>query len=120
MSDEEYFKNEGIAIFMKGKMRIGIHPNNLENNCKALDDRGIIINWMDMLNNSDYVHNIGSNKSVKELELVFEDSIMFIGYKCPSCDNYAVEGGSKYCNKCGKNLKNYKFEKNGWYEYDEN
>lgn len=44
-NDEEFYKNEGIAIFVKGKMMIGIHPDNLVNNTKALNDGQLKIDW---------------------------------------------------------------------------
>ena len=42
---ENFYKNEGISIFVKGKMVLGIHPDNLENNTKALNNGDIKIDW---------------------------------------------------------------------------
>lgn len=44
-NNETFFKNEGIAIFVKGNMVLGIHPDNLENNAKALNNGAIGIDW---------------------------------------------------------------------------
>jgi hypothetical protein len=42
---EEMYKNEGMAIFIKGQMVIGIHPNNLESNLAALKDGSMKLDW---------------------------------------------------------------------------
>jgi hypothetical protein len=42
---EELIRNEGIAIFVKGKMVIGIHPDNVENNTKLLNSGDMKIDW---------------------------------------------------------------------------
>lgn len=43
--NEDFFKNEGIAIFVKGNMMIGIDPENLESNTKALNNGDVKIDW---------------------------------------------------------------------------
>jgi hypothetical protein len=42
---QDIYQNEGIAIFAKGKMILGIHPDNVENNVKSLDNGSMKINW---------------------------------------------------------------------------
>jgi len=42
---EIFYKQEGAAIFIKGKMILGIHPDNLENNLKALNNGDMKIDW---------------------------------------------------------------------------
>lgn len=37
ISNEDVYREAGIAIYIKGKMVVGIHPDNVENNVKALD-----------------------------------------------------------------------------------
>ncbi|MEC3664041.1 hypothetical protein [Bacillus subtilis] len=37
-SVEEFYKNEGAAIFVKGRMIYGIHPDNLNNFVKVNGD----------------------------------------------------------------------------------
>jgi len=44
-NNENFFKNEGIAIFVKGNMALGIHPENLENNTRALNNGDMKIDW---------------------------------------------------------------------------
>ncbi|MFT4400548.1 hypothetical protein ACMX2I_10970 [Bacillus sp. SW14] len=41
----DFYKNEGVAIFIKGKMVYGIHPDNLHNNLKALKNGDLKIKW---------------------------------------------------------------------------
>lgn len=43
--DEDFYKNKGISIFVKGQMMIGIHPDNLENNTRALNNGDMKIDW---------------------------------------------------------------------------
>jgi hypothetical protein len=46
MSDiDEFYRNEGIAIYCKGKMVYGIHPDNVDNNLKALSEGTMKFNW---------------------------------------------------------------------------
>lgn len=42
---DDYYKDQGMAIFIKGKLAIGIHPDNLENNLKALKNNIMTIDW---------------------------------------------------------------------------
>lgn len=44
-----FYSTEGAALFVKGELKLGIHPNNLENNFKALEDGSMKINWRDFL-----------------------------------------------------------------------
>lgn len=41
----EYYSTEGMAIIVKGKMKIGIHRDNLENNLQSLSEGTMKINW---------------------------------------------------------------------------
>lgn len=41
----DFYKEEGMAIFINGQMVIGIHPDNLENNLNALSDGTMKIDW---------------------------------------------------------------------------
>lgn len=45
MSKEDIYKNEGMAIFIKGKMVIGIHPDNLINNLYHLSEGNMKLDW---------------------------------------------------------------------------
>lgn len=42
--DDVYVK-EGMAIFIKGQMVVGIYPDNLENNLRALESGDLGIDW---------------------------------------------------------------------------
>ena len=42
---QDFYKEEGIAIFIKGRMVLGIHPDNVENNLDALNSGAMKINW---------------------------------------------------------------------------
>lgn len=41
----DFYKNEGAAVFIKGKMVFGIHPDNLHNNLRALENGDLKIKW---------------------------------------------------------------------------
>lgn len=41
----DLYKNEGMAIFIKGKMVVGIYPDNLENNLKLLANGNMGFDW---------------------------------------------------------------------------
>jgi hypothetical protein len=43
--NENIYKNEGMAIFIKGKMVIGIHPDNLINNLYNLAEKNMNLDW---------------------------------------------------------------------------
>jgi hypothetical protein len=43
--NEDLYKDEGLAIFIKGKMVIGIHPKNLENNLMHLAKGNMGFDW---------------------------------------------------------------------------
>lgn len=49
---DDIYKNEGMAIFIKGKMVIGIHPNNLINNLSNLEKGNMSINWSQLAENA--------------------------------------------------------------------
>jgi len=44
-TNADFYRNEGITIFVKGKFKLGIHPDNMENNIKALNDGTSKIAW---------------------------------------------------------------------------
>lgn len=46
---EDLYKNEGMAIYIKGKMAVGIYPDNLENNIENLDNGRMRFDWKGML-----------------------------------------------------------------------
>ena len=41
----DFYREQGIAIYIKGKQVIGIHPNNVDWTVKALDDGEFKIAW---------------------------------------------------------------------------
>jgi hypothetical protein len=41
----EIYKNDGIAIYIKGQMVIGIHPDNLINNLFHLSEGNMKLDW---------------------------------------------------------------------------
>lgn len=43
------FKEEGIAIYVKGKLVYGIHPDNVENNVEALSNGTMGFDWKKLL-----------------------------------------------------------------------
>lgn len=43
--NDDLYKNEGMAIYIKGKMVIGIHPKNLENNLMHLTNGNMSFDW---------------------------------------------------------------------------
>jgi len=49
---DNYYASEGAAVFIKGKMVIGIHPDNLENNIRNLATGNMKIDWERLLENS--------------------------------------------------------------------
>jgi hypothetical protein len=49
---EEFYKNEGMAIYIKGKLAVGIHPDNLENNINALSKEDMKLNWKLLYDNA--------------------------------------------------------------------
>ena len=51
IGDDKYV-SEGLAIFIKGKMVIGIHPDNLTNNIRDLENGNMKINWGYLLENN--------------------------------------------------------------------
>lgn len=42
---EDFYRNEGFAVFVKGKLILGVHPDNLENNAKHLNNGDMKIDW---------------------------------------------------------------------------
>jgi hypothetical protein len=42
---DDIYKTEGMAIFIKGKLAFGIHPNNLTNNLYHLSKGNMNIDW---------------------------------------------------------------------------
>lgn len=50
-SVDDIYKDEGIAIFIKGKLIYGIYPDNLENNLEALIKGDMKIDWEVIKNN---------------------------------------------------------------------
>lgn len=46
-NNEKFYRENGIAIYYKGIMVVGIHPDNVDNNIKALDEGNLKINWSD-------------------------------------------------------------------------
>lgn len=46
---EDLIMDEGMAIIIKGQRMIGIHPDNLENNLKALNNGDLKLDWELML-----------------------------------------------------------------------
>ncbi len=50
--EHDYYVSEGLAIFIKGKMVIGIHPDNLENNIRNLTTGNMQIDWEYLLENN--------------------------------------------------------------------
>ena len=51
---EDIYKNEGIAIFVKGEMMVGIHSNDVENSVEALSDGSMKINWRCLLDTANH------------------------------------------------------------------
>jgi hypothetical protein len=49
----DLFKEEGIAIYVKGKLVYGIHPDNVENNIEALDNGSMKFDWKQLLKNAE-------------------------------------------------------------------
>lgn len=49
---QEFYKKEGIAIFIKGKMVVGVHPDNVENNVEGLDNGAMKLDWKTLLKNA--------------------------------------------------------------------
>jgi hypothetical protein len=47
----DFYKNEGIAIFVKGNLVYGIHPDNLESNLEALTKGDMKFDWEVIKNN---------------------------------------------------------------------
>ena len=47
------YKEEGIAIYVKGKLVYGIHPDNVENNVEALDNGSMKFDWKQLLKNAE-------------------------------------------------------------------
>jgi hypothetical protein len=46
---ENYYKNEGMVIYIKGKPVIMIHPDNLETNIENLSNGNMWFDWGLML-----------------------------------------------------------------------
>lgn len=44
-SSDEYYKEEGVAIYSKGRLVYGIHPDNVDNNLKHLKDGTLKFDW---------------------------------------------------------------------------
>jgi hypothetical protein len=57
------YKNEGMAIFIKGKMVIGIHPDNLINNLYNLSEGNMKVDWGGIAENA----GIGLSKLPKNV-----------------------------------------------------
>ncbi len=49
----DIYKDEGIAIYVKGKLVYGIHPDNVENNVEALDNGSLKFDWKQLLKNAE-------------------------------------------------------------------
>jgi len=66
-NNNDFYKNEGIAIFIKGQMVIGIHPDNLENNTKALNNGDMKLNWELLLSRAIGTEKVDNDWWTKEL-----------------------------------------------------
>ncbi|WLR53577.1 hypothetical protein LC048_13700 [Mesobacillus subterraneus] len=65
--DEDFYKNEGISIFVKGQMMIGIHPDNLESNTIALNNGDLKIDWELLLSRANGTEKVEADWWEKEL-----------------------------------------------------
>jgi hypothetical protein len=58
----DIFKNEGMAIFIKGNLTYGVHPDNLESNLKYLAKGAMGFDWVNIAkNNGVQIENIGES-----------------------------------------------------------
>jgi hypothetical protein len=48
----EIYKNDGMAIYIKGQMVIGVHPDNLINNLFHLSEGNLKLDWGIIAKNS--------------------------------------------------------------------
>jgi hypothetical protein len=62
----DIYKNEGMAIFIKGKMAVGIHPDNLENNLKHLAIGAMGFNWANIAKTNGINIEITGNSTNKD------------------------------------------------------
>lgn len=72
---EEFYKNDGMVIYVKGQPRIMIHPDNLESNLKALSNGAMLIDWSVMgLNIPEKSHARVSEEKIERLERLLKKS----------------------------------------------
>ncbi|MGV4321351.1 hypothetical protein [Bacillus mojavensis] len=50
---DDFYREHGLAIYIKGVMVVGIYPDNLENNIEALDNGRMRFEWRQLLNNAE-------------------------------------------------------------------
>lgn len=50
---DRVFREQGMAIYIKGKMVVGIHPNNLQNNIDGLASDDLKFHWPTLLKNAE-------------------------------------------------------------------
>lgn len=62
---ENFYKNEGMVIYIKGKPMIMIYPDNLENNLKALNNGDLKFDWELMLSRANDEENNDGNGIVE-------------------------------------------------------
>lgn len=65
--EEEFYKNEGIVIYVKGNPMLMIHPDNLENNTKALNNGDLKIDWELLLSRANGTEEHDENWWNKEI-----------------------------------------------------
>ena len=59
---DEFYREEGIAIYVKGKCVIGLHPYMLEEKLKKLDMGDVEFRWQGLIEPEKPIFNFGKLK----------------------------------------------------------
>lgn len=55
---DDFYREEGIAIYVKGKLIVGLHPMDLEQKLKKLDSDEMEFNWQGLTNKDIPIYRI--------------------------------------------------------------